>query len=212
MPGEAPKQLRMLGGKPVLAYSLTAFEDCPRVTDIVVVTAPELVAETERVAQQAGISKLRDVVIGGATRSDSSAAAVAAAPSGGQILIHDAARPLVSQETIAAVIDALAGDVAVGVAIPAIDTIVSASDGLIETVPDRASLWLMQTPQGFDVATIRRAYGLAQADPNFEATDDCGVVRRYLPETNVRLVHGSPNNIKITHEADLALAAALLDA
>ena len=107
----------------------------------------------------------------------------------------------------------LAGHRAVGVAVPSSDTIAVVSDGVIANVPRRDSLVRCQTPQGFRLSVIRKAHELAAADPRFgdlPATDDCGIVLRYLPEVKVQIVPGSERNIKITYPRDLAIAEALL--
>ena len=131
------------------------------------------------------------------------------------MLFHDAARPLLDQRIICDCLRALATDRAIGVAVPSSDTIVEVSDGVVTGMPRRDALARCQTPQGFRLSVIRRAYQLADADPGFAqrpATDDCGIVLRYLPEVAVRIVPGSERNIKITYPADLALAETLLRA
>ncbi len=130
------------------------------------------------------------------------------------MLFHDAARPLVDQRTIADVAAALDQWLAVGVVVPSADTIVEVADGAIRRVLARDALARCQTPQGFRLSVIRRAYELADADPGFAAipaTDDCGVVLRYLPDVPVGVVMGSERNLKITYAADLAVAQALLE-
>jgi len=93
------------------------------------------------------------------------------------------------------------------------DTIAVASDGVMTAMPRRDSLVRVQTPQGFRLSVIRKAHELALADPAFAdltATDDCGVVLRYLPDVPVAVVPGSERNIKITYPGDLSIAEALL--
>jgi len=112
-----------------------------------------------------------------------------------------------------ACVAALAGHPAVGVAVPSSDTIAVVSDGVMSGMPRRDSLVRCQTPQGFRLSVIRKAHELAAADPRFgdlPATDDCGIVLRYLPEVKVHIVPGSERNIKITYPRDLAVAEALL--
>lgn len=211
MGGHEPKQFRELAGKPMLAHSLLAFERAPQIQEVVLVSHVEHAELAERVARDAGVTKLSGVVPGGPTRRDSSQAALATvAHQEGLILIHDAARPLIAVETIASVVAALTAYRAVAPAIPATDTIVAAHDDLVTAVPPRGSLRRMQTPQGFEIATIREAYRLASEDATFVASDDCGVVHRYLPEVAIKLVAGSARNLKVTHEEDLRLAELLL--
>src|ERR1700728_2275433 len=104
---------------------------------------------------------------------------------------------------------------ALGVAVPTSDTIVVVEDGLMTGMPHRETLRRCQTPQGFRLSVIRKAHELALADPAFAdltATDDCGVVMRYLPDVPVAAVPGSERNIKITYPGDLSIAEVLLSA
>ncbi len=129
------------------------------------------------------------------------------------MLFHDAARPLLDQATIAGCVRALDTYQAVGVAVPTSDTIVVVEDGLMTGMPHRDTLRRCQTPQGFRLSVIRKAHELAVADPAFAdlaATDDCGVVMRYLPDVPVAVVPGTERNIKITYPVDLSIAQALL--
>jgi 2-C-methyl-D-erythritol 4-phosphate cytidylyltransferase len=157
------------------------------------------------------------IISGGATRSDSVRNALAhisarhnEAETG--VLIHDAARPLVTQRIIADCIAALADHDAIGTALPTSDTILEVRNGVIAHVPPRETLYRAQTPQCFRLETIAKAHALAAADPAFTPTDDCGVVLRYLPDVPVHIVPGSESNIKITYPSDLAIAEALLRA
>jgi len=126
------------------------------------------------------------------------------------VLLHDAARPLVDQRIIADCVAALRVHDAAGVAVPASDTMVITGNGVMQSMPRRETLLRCQTPQCFRLSVITRAHELAAADPAFTATDDCGVVLRYLPDVGVHIVPGSERNIKITYAQDLAVAEALL--
>jgi 2-C-methyl-D-erythritol 4-phosphate cytidylyltransferase len=216
-----PKQLQVLGGASLLSRCAGTFGQAPGVDDVLVVTAAEL---TERVKNHlAGSPRLADVIEGGVARTDSteraiawlrSRAAAAAPGEDWKVLFHDAARPLIDQKIIADCIDALDHWDAVGVVVPTADTIVQLADGRFGRILPRASLARCQTPQGFRLSVISRAFDLAAADPGFAenaATDDCGVVLRYLPDVPVGTVQGSERNLKITYPADLAIAQALLD-
>ena len=127
------------------------------------------------------------------------------------MLFHDAARPLVDQRIIADCVAALERVDALGVAVPTADTIVVVADGVMTQIPRRDSLLRCQTPQAFRLSVIARAHELALADPDYEPTDDCGVVLRYLPDVPVHVVQGSERNLKITYPRDLAIARVLLD-
>jgi 2-C-methyl-D-erythritol 4-phosphate cytidylyltransferase len=127
------------------------------------------------------------------------------------VLLHDAARPLVGQRIIADCVAALQRVDAVGVAVPTADTIVVVEDGVMRQIPRRDTVLRCQTPQGFRLPVITRAHELALADPDYEPTDDCGVVLRYLPGVPVHVVAGSEQNLKITYPRDLAIARVLAD-
>ncbi|HEY1619479.1 MAG TPA: IspD/TarI family cytidylyltransferase [Streptosporangiaceae bacterium] len=215
--GSTPKQARLLGGRTLVEHCVAAFDASPAIDEVLVVAAAGLTQETAR--QLAGYSKLADVVPGGAARTDSTSQAIAALRRGGpdrpdsNVLFHDAARPLVDQRIIADCVAALATWQAIGVVVPTADTIVEVADGRLGQVLPRASLARCQTPQGFRLSVISRAYELAAADPGFaalSATDDCGVVRRYLPDVPIGAVPGSERNLKITYPGDLDIAEVLL--
>lgn len=220
MGGARPKQLLRLAGRTVLERSVAAFCAAPEVDEVVVVMVADHLAEAEKIVAGGHLPKVSRIVPGGATRTASSHAALRAlADRDGDdlVLLHDAARPLVSGRTIAACVAALDESGAVGVAVPSADTVVVAGADphggeVVRSVPARASLRRMQTPQGFRLDVIRRAYERALADPGLVATDDCGVVLRYLPDQEVRLVAGEESNIKVTHPDDVAVAEALLRA
>lgn len=123
------------------------------------------------------------------------------------ILLHDAARPFVSTRIIEDVCKALETHEAVTVAIPATDTMYSVSedttDKIVQDIPSRATLMCAQTPQAFRLETIAAAYRQALRDPHLQATDDCGIVHRYLPAVPIHIVSGTPANRKITYKEDL---------
>jgi 2-C-methyl-D-erythritol 4-phosphate cytidylyltransferase len=214
-----PKQLLALNGKTLVEHCVAAFAGVPRtgsapgIDEILLVMPPAYHDEAKRmVGDQVGA-----IISGGATRSDSVRNALAhisarhnEAETG--VLIHDAARPLVTQRIIADCIAALADHDAIGTALPTSDTILEVRNGVIAHIPPRETLYRAQTPQCFRLETIAKAHALAAADPAFTPTDDCGVVLRYLPDVPVHIVPGSESNIKITYPSDLAIAEALLRA
>jgi len=206
-----PKQLLTLAGKSLLEHCVAAFCAAPDIDEVLVVMAAGYVDQVK--AMLSGYRKVSAVLAGGAARSDSTRAALAALGSAAEcgVLFHDAARPLVDQRIIAACVAALAEHGAVGTAVPTADTIVVVSAGVMTEIPPRERLWRCQTPQAFRLSVIRRAHELAAADPDYAPTDDCGVVLRYLPEVPVHIVEGSERNLKVTYPADLAIARALLN-
>ncbi len=206
-----PKQLLTLGGKTLVEHCVAAFSAAPGVDEVLLVMPAGYADEAARLAGD----RVRAVIPGGVTRSDSVRNALAylgarhpAETTG--VLLHDAARPLVSQRIIADCVAALSKHDAAGVAVPTSDTIVVAEDGVMSHVPPRETLYRCQTPQCFRLSVIARAHALAAADPGFIPTDDCGVVLRYLPDVPVHIVKGSERNIKVTYPGDLAIAEALL--
>jgi 2-C-methyl-D-erythritol 4-phosphate cytidylyltransferase len=208
-----PKQLLALDGRTLVEHCVSAFAAAPGVDETLLVMPPAYHEESKRLVGD----QVSAVIEGGATRSDSVRAAlahIAARYRADQtcVLIHDAARPLVTQRIIADCLRALQAHDAVGTAVPTSDTILTVHDGVIAHVPPRETLYRAQTPQCFHLETIMKAHALAAADPAFQPTDDCGVVLRYLPDVPVRVVAGSERNLKVTYPSDLAIAEALLRA
>jgi 2-C-methyl-D-erythritol 4-phosphate cytidylyltransferase len=208
-----PKQLLMLNGKTLVEHCVAAFAAVPGIDEILLVMPPAYHDEAKRlVGDQVG-----GIIAGGATRPDSVRNALAhigarydQADTG--VLIHDAARPLVTRQIIAACVAALQDHDALGAAVPTSDTILAVANGAIAHVPPRETLYRAQTPQCFRLETIAKAHALAAADPAFQPTDDCGVVLRYLKDVPVHVIPGSESNIKVTYPSDLAIAEALLRA
>jgi 2-C-methyl-D-erythritol 4-phosphate cytidylyltransferase len=212
--GDRPKQMQVLAGRTLIEHSVAAFEQAPAVDSITIVMPAGLDGPVRQRFVAAAHPKVARVIEGGTTRTDSTRCAITALGEDEcNVLFHDAARPLLDQRIIADCVSALATDRAIGVAVPSADTIVEVADGVVTGMPLRDTLARCQTPQGFRLSVIRRAYELAGADPSFalrQATDDCGVVLRYLPDVPVRLVQGSERNIKITYPGDLEVAETLL--
>jgi 2-C-methyl-D-erythritol 4-phosphate cytidylyltransferase len=206
----APKQLAAVGGRPILARAIEAFDAAPEVEDVIVVMAAGHVAEAEVIAKP--YAKVDRVIEGGASRTESTLRALAALadePGDVRVLFHDAARPFVDARIIAECVAALEREEVVAVAVPSSDTVVVVEGDRVVEMPPRDRLRRFQTPQGFRLGVIREAYERALADPGFAErppTDDCGVVHRYLPEIPIRVVPGSEQNIKITHPVDLLIA------
>ena len=209
-----PKQLLPLAGRPVIEHSVAAFDQAPGVDAILVVIAASCASQATDMLAGNGYRKLTKIIPGGRTRVESTWRAIEELGSAEcDVLFHDAARPLVDQQVIAGCVAALAEHRAVGVAVPSSDTIAVVSGGIVAGMPRRDSLVRCQTPQGFRLSVIRKAHQVAAADPRFgdlPATDDCGIVLRYLPDVKVHIAAGSERNIKITYPRDLAVAEALL--
>jgi ribitol-5-phosphate 2-dehydrogenase (NADP+) / D-ribitol-5-phosphate cytidylyltransferase len=208
-----PKQLIPLAGRPILEHSIAAMHRSPVVDEIVVVMAAGHLDRVVELVERGGYDKVSQVVPGGASRNDSTAAALAAlGPEEVNVLVHDAARPLVTEAILAANVAALADHQAVITAIGSSDTVVEVDpdrDRLVQILP-RSLLRRCQTPQSFRLSTIRAGYTEAARDPHFTATDDATVVLRYLPAVPIAVVPGDPENLKITEPLDLYLAEQLL--
>lgn len=206
--GDVPKQYRRLAGLPVLRRTILAFRDHPAIDRVAVVINP---AHRPLYDAAVGDLGLPAPIGGGATRQESSAAGLDALAADGdvaRVLIHDAARPLVDGPTIARVVAALDRHPAALAAMPLTDTVKRVTAGLAAGTVDRTGLWRAQTPQGFHLAAIRAAYaGAGAAVPS--ATDDASIAE--MAGQEVAVVEGSPDNLKITTEDDLARAERLLE-
>ena len=204
------KMLAALGELPVLVHTLYAFQDCPAVDEVVVVTREDLLVEVGRLCLEFNLDKVRKVIVGGQERIHSVQAGLREVdPEMSLIAIHDGARPLVSQEVVQGVVEAARLSAAAAPAVPVTDTVKRAEEGrTVETV-DRSQLWAVQTPQVFEAGLIRGAIQKA-IDDGEVLTDDCGAVERLgMPVT---LTQGSQENIKITTPLDLAVGEAILRA
>jgi 2-C-methyl-D-erythritol 4-phosphate cytidylyltransferase len=213
---DTPKQLIKLAGKPIVEHTLSTFEKCRCIDEIIVVTNGECKEKIEEIVSDRSFRKVKKIILGGSERFESSIAAInASSPSGDEeirLIFHDAVRPLVTERIVDDVVNALNHYNAVDVVVPTTDTIVSANaiTNTIATVPPRQFLRNGQTPQGFRWQTIKSAYDLALKDHDFKTTDDCGVVLKYLPEEKIFLVTGETNNIKLTYKEDLQIIDKLL--
>jgi 2-C-methyl-D-erythritol 4-phosphate cytidylyltransferase len=184
---DRPKAFVVCAGRPLVEWSLDALEPA---CDRIVVAAPPAYVR-------------RGWVEGGPTRSASVRNALAAAPEATVVIIHDAARPLLTADLVARCLDTLDGVDGVIAAALVSDTVHVASDGVIRETPDRSTLWAAQTPQVFRADVLRNAY-----DSNKEATDEASLVAAV--GGIVRLIEGPSDNIKVTTPIDLRLAEALL--
>jgi ribitol-5-phosphate 2-dehydrogenase (NADP+) / D-ribitol-5-phosphate cytidylyltransferase len=200
-----------LAGRPVIEHSVAAFEASPLVDEILVVTPPALAARSGHLLTAAGYRKVCGVIEGGATRIEAAWQAIRILGEADcNLLLHDAARPLISPRVIEDCVAALRTCPAVCAAVPASDTMVKVDKDLITERPPRDRLRRRQTPQGFRLEVIRRGYELALADPGFAPADDCGILLRYLPEVPVWLVPGSAGSVTVTGPSDIEIAEALL--
>lgn len=203
------KILMPLCDVPVLLRTLRALEDCPEIMEIIVVTRADQVVTVGQLCKDAALKKVRKVVVGGATRTDSVLAGVREAdPKSQLIAIHDAARPLVTAQVVMRAIRAAATYGAAAPAVPVKDTIKVAAGGTVESTPDRSQLFAVQTPQVFEHGLILGALEKAVADGE-TLTDDCAAVERL--GMAVKLTEGSYENLKLTTPEDAAAAKAILE-
>jgi 2-C-methyl-D-erythritol 4-phosphate cytidylyltransferase len=205
----AKKQFMEINGQPVLSVTISVFEACQSIDDVIVVVARDDIERTKSLLKDH--KKVKSVVEGGAERQDSvynGLRAIVQDADDDIVVIHDAARPLVTKEIISkAVMEAKASKAAI-VGVPVKDTIktVSSESVILETL-DRGSIWQVQTPQVFRASIIKEAYERAQRI-KYRATDDSKLVERMgIP---VKMVMGSYENIKITTVEDVAIAEAVL--
>lgn len=214
MGADRPKQFLPLDGGTVIEKTIGAFESAPAIDEIAVVVHPDWMDHMRGIADRNNWRKVAKLIEGGSERYMSSLNAIAAYldyPDETNLILHDGARPWVSQDIIARVVEALRCHEAVGVGIPSTDTVWEVRQEfdaqlskVIVRIPERNTMWRAQTPQAFRLPLIRDAYQRALQDPQFHATDDCGVVRRYLPGTKIHIVPGEEQNRKITFPGDLA--------
>ena len=204
------KALAPLGELPVLVHTLYAFQDCPLVDEVVVVTREDLLVEVSQLCRDFVLDKVTKVVVGGAERMDSVRSGLREIrPEADLAAIHDGARPLVTQEVLRQAIEKAALTGAAAPAVPVTDTIKRGEEGLAVETVDRAGLWAVQTPQVFEAGLIRAALEQAARD-GVSLTDDCAAVERL--GMKVSLTPGSRENLKITTPLDLVLGEAILEA
>ena len=199
------KALALLGGEPVIVQTIRAFQSCPAIGEIVIVTRQDLLARVADLAKP--FPKVRAVVVGGADRTRSVLCGLSALSEKVQLAaIHDGARPLVTQELIAKTVSAADAHGAAAPAIAVKDTIKIAQNHWVSCTPDRTSLRAIQTPQTFRLQEIRSALCKAM-EAGVSLTDDCSALE-WMGQP-VYLVDGQESNIKITTPMDLKVARLL---
>ena len=203
------KAFLSLGPRPLVAYSMMAFEACPDIRQIVLVVRRDRIEAAKNMAQMFGISKLRAVVAGGAQRQDSVRNGLAELPPETRyVAIHDAARPLVTPALISETVRSAEKFGSGVAACRIVDTVKQVDKGtVVGKTLDRAKLWTVQTPQTFRVELIRQAYAKL-AETKAVVTDDAAALE--LIGEPVRLVEWGPLNLKVTVAEDLTTAATLL--
>lgn len=200
-----PKAFVPLGGIPLFRHALSTFAALPNTCQLVLVVAPDRAADAARLlAAGPPLPVAVEIVAGGAERQDSVASGLARLGAVDLVAVHDAARPFIRRETIAACVAAAAECGAAIVALPAHDTIkIADADGCVAATPDRRTIWHAQTPQIFRRALLGAAHARAAAD-GFIGTDEAQLVERL--GARVRLVAGDSTNRKVTTADDLRWA------
>ena len=204
--GGTNKILTVLEKLPVICRTVDAFDRCSLIDEIIVVTQKDLMEKVSRYL--AAYGKMRMVVAGGETRTDSVMAGLAAVSDKAQLVaVHDGARPLVTDEVVRAAVVKARKFAAAAPAVRVKDTIKVSTDGTVDATPDRSTLYAVQTPQVFDRDLLAAALQNAKTQ-GLAVTDDCSAVEALgMP---VQLTDGDEENIKITTPLDLELAALIL--
>ena len=200
----------------MLEHSVDAFEQAVPIHEIVIVTHPDWLQETESIVARNKWQKVQHIISGGCERWESSWNAISLFLKDDKkdpdtfYWFHDAARPFVSQDILRRVADALKTHLAVTVAVPVTDTLyriknekLKIKNYTVESIPSRSEYMRAQTPQAFHYLVIGPAYMRAIEKGKIAATDDVGILMKYNPEVEVFIVEGEESNKKITYKEDL---------
>lgn len=213
MGSDIPKQFIDIYGKPLIIHTIEAFDINPNIDYIAVICKNEFKEDLTIWIRKYGISKVKWIVDGGNTRQESVYNGINQlsdfCSNQDIVVIHDAARPLISQRIINENIESAKINKAVDTVIPTTDTIIRSIDGsVIEEVPVRRELYLGQTPQSFEYALIKKAHEEAKKENNLNATDDCQLVLKI--GNKVSLVKGDKLNFKVTTFEDLLILKSVI--
>lgn len=217
MHSNVKKQYMEINGKPLIYYALKAFEDS-FTDEVVLVVSPGDIDYCKReIVDKFGFTKVKSIVEGGAERYDSVRFGLhAISDDTDYVMIHDGARPFVTEDIMKRSVDAARENMACVVGMPVKDTIkVADENGFAKETPDRKNLWMIQTPQTFEYSLIRKLYDKLEEDKEeikakgINITDDAMVVETFS-DVKVKLVEGSYNNIKVTTPEDIGIAQAIL--
>lgn len=205
------KQYLEIDGKPVLYYSLKAFEESELIDEVILVVGAGQINYCEtQIVSEYGFKKVTAIVEGGKERYHSVANGLDKVEDG-YVFIHDGARPFVNEEILQRVYKEVEKHKACVVGMPVKDTIkIADENGFASVTPDRNLLWQVQTPQVFEVSLVKEAYKKLMESDTITVTDDAMVVEQMLGG-KVKLVEGSYENIKITTPDDLKIARNFLE-
>lgn len=203
MNSKIAKQYLLLGGKPILAYSLKAFEESFIEEVVLVVEAGWEEYCRSEVVEKYGFHKVKQIIPGGKERFHSVFCGLSCIKEADYVYIHDGARPFLSQEILERGRKAVCEHGACVVGMPVKDTIkIVGADNVVESTPDRSCVWQVQTPQIFSYPIIKEAYEKLMGQPNISVTDDAMAAEVMLGR-KAYLIEGSYENIKITTQDDL---------
>ena len=201
------KMFAEIGDMPLSAVTVSAFQNCDKVDNIIIVTKSDSVLPMQQMCEKYGFSKVSDIVEGGSCRQRSVANGLDKVRAD-IVLVHDGARPFVTNDCILRVIDGAERYSACTCAVKLKDTVKQIkNDGLVVSTPDRASLVAVQTPQGFDAELYKKCVSNSQFDLE-KFTDDCSVVESC--GHSVYIVDGDYENFKVTTSEDLLYASFLM--
>ncbi len=207
MDSEVPKQFMPVQGRMLMEFSLQTFQNHPGIDEILIVLPEEYLGETELLEHFfSQYSKVNSVLAGGEERFQSSWSAIQwfADRRDDRLLLHDAARPGLSSQTIDAILERMEAAEAVVTAIPATDTVIRVDGQLcLQETLDRKTLYYAQTPQAFRAGLLYDCFEQLFADGTFVPTDESGVVAHYRPDVPIRIVQGAPGNFKVTYPEDV---------
>ena len=205
--GGIDKVMATLGGEPMIARTVRAFQNCDAISEIVIVTRENLILPITGLCKD--MPKVTAVVTGGKSRQESVHLGLNALSDKVKLAaVHDGARPLITWQVIDRVVRAANTYGAAAPAIPVKDTIKVVEGRVVKNTPDRASLFAVQTPQVFDFDLLRGALKKAELE-GAALTDDCSAVERM--GMAVKIVEGDERNLKVTTPMDLKIAELLLE-
>lgn len=205
--GNIPKQFVKIAGKTIIEHTIEKIDRCDDIASIVIVVNEKYYEYMNELIRKNHFKKVKKIIFGGNTRQESSYAGITACDEDTvNVLFHDAIRPFVSEEILHNCVVALEKYDAIDVAIPCADTIIKVDENnFIEDIPKRDLLRRGQTPQGFKLSIIKKAYEMFFEAENITVTDDCGIVS-YFGLADIYVVNGEERNLKITYKEDAYLA------
>ena len=214
MKSDIPKQYMNLNGKPVIYYSLMAFQDSDVESIVLVAGKDDIEYCRKEIVEKYGITKVKAIVAGGAERYDSVFEGLKAAGNCDYVMIHDGARPVLDANIVRRAWQGVVEHRACVVGMPVKDTIkIVKEEGQAVSTPDRKTLWQIQTPQAFEYELIYKADNQVISEmrtgKNINITDDAMIIE-YASDVKVHMVEGSYTNIKITTPEDISVAEIFL--